>query len=92
MLYRGILLYPAQNIFERNRGFMATTGDHAQIVQVFKEFFVFFDRENYRFALAIFDDVFRRGFARFHGNACTTGGRMSQLTNSRRDSRADLKP
>ena len=52
---------------------MATTGDHAQIVQVFEQFFVFFDRENYRFAFAIFDDVFRRGFARSHYDDFTAG-------------------
>jgi hypothetical protein len=34
---------------------MATTGEYAQIVQVLKQFFVFFDRENYCLGPAILD-------------------------------------
>ena len=69
---------PAQNIFERNRWFMPTTGDYAQIVQVFEQFFVFFDWQNDRFAFAVLDNVFCRGCASSHYDDFTAGRANSQ--------------
>lgn len=45
---------------------MTAAGDYAQVVQVFEQFFVFFDWQNNSLSFAILNDVFRRRFARFH--------------------------
>ncbi len=58
---------------------MSTARDHTQIIQVFKQFLIFFNGQNNRFAFAIFDDVFRRRFARSHHDELIISLSGSQL-------------